>query len=80
MGDNPIKQCVCMILKIAPYRSKCCFMLDERSVEITALLMLERVSSVHLRCASSHSDAVRTVPRYPPGRVSSCDIIGSSVF
>ncbi len=42
-----------------------------RGVERTALLMLERVSRVHVGCALGHSDAVRAVPRYPPGRVSS---------
>jgi len=49
-------------------------------VDITALLMLDRVSSGHFRCAFGQSDAVRAVPRYPPGRVSSCDIIGILLF
>jgi len=79
-GDNAIRQCVCMILELAPYRSKRCFMHGGRGVEGTALLMLERVSRVRVRCALGHSDAVRDMPRYPPGWVSSCDIIGSGVL
>ena len=78
--DNVIKQCVCMILELAPYRSKRCFMHGGRGVERTALLMLERVSRVHVRYALGHSDTVRAVPGYSPRRVSSFDIIGSGVF
>ena len=80
VGDNAIRQCVCMILELAPYRSKRCFMLGGRGVERNALLVLERVSRVHVGYALGHSDAVRAVPRYPTGRVSSCDIIGSGVL
>ena len=80
VGDNAIKQCVCMISDLAPYRSKRYFMPGGRGVERIALLMLERVSKVHVRYDLGHTDVVRAVPRYPPRRVSSCDIIGSGVF
>ena len=80
VGDNDIKQCVCIFLKLAPYKSKRCFVLGWRGVERTALRILERVSRVHVRCALGHCDAVRAVPRYPLGWVSSCDMIGSGVL
>ena len=67
MGDNAIKQCMCMILEIAPYKSKRCFIPDGMGVEITTLLMLKRVSSAHLRCTLGYSDALRAVSRYPHG-------------
>jgi hypothetical protein len=79
VGDNAIKQCVYMMLELAPYRSKRCCVPGARGVERTALLMLERVSRVNVGCNFGHIDVVRAVPRYPPGRVSSCDIIGSGV-
>ena len=41
----------------------------------TALLIVVMVSIVHLRCAFGLREAVRTVPRSPPGSGSSCDII-----
>jgi hypothetical protein len=62
VGDNSIRQRVRMILELAPYRSKRCFMLGGRGVEKTALLMLEKVSRAHVRCSLGHSDAVRSVP------------------
>jgi len=80
VGNNGIKQCVCMILELAPYMSKRCCMPGERGAERIALIILERVSSVHLRCTLGHNDAVRTVPRYPLEKVSSCDIIDNRVF
>ena len=55
-------------------------MLGGRSVERIALLMSEKVPRVHMRCAFGHNDAVRAVPRYPLGKVSFCDIIGSGVL
>ena len=63
LSDNAVKQCVCVILKIAPHRSKRYFMPCGSGVDITALLMSERVSRVHARCALGHSDAARAVPR-----------------
>jgi len=64
VGDNIIKQCVCMILELDPYRSKRWCMPSGRDGERTALLMLARVSKVHVRCALGHSDTGRAVPRY----------------
>ena len=80
MINTAIKQCMCMTLEMASYRNKRCFMPGGRGVERTSLLMLERVSRVHVRCALGHSDTARAMPRYPPGRLSSCDIIGSRVL
>ncbi len=45
-----------------------------------ALLMVDRMSSVHLRCAFGEREAVRVVSRYPPGSESSCDIIAMGVW
>ena len=61
VGDKANKQRVCMILELALYRSKRHFMPGGRGIERNVLLMLERVSSVHLRCALGHSVAVRAV-------------------
>ena len=80
VGDNAIKQCVCLILELSPYTSSRGFMCGGRGVVITALLMLNRVSIVHVRCALGHIDAVRAVPRDPSRRVSSCDIIDRGVL
>ena len=80
VGDNAIKQWVCMILEFAPYKSKRCFMHGGRGVERIALVMLWRVSRVYTRYALGHSDAIRAVPRYPPGRVSSYEMIGNVVL
>ncbi len=43
---------------------------------MSALVIVDKVSIDHLRCAFGHREAVRFVPRYPPGSGSSCDIIG----
>jgi hypothetical protein len=48
---------------------------DGRGVARTALLILVMVSIVHLRCAVGLKEAVRTVPRYPHGSGSSCEMI-----
>jgi hypothetical protein len=76
VGDNAIKQCVCMILELAPYKSRHYFMLYGRGVDSIALLMLDILWSVNCRCAFMQSDAGKVVPWHPLGRVSSCDIIG----
>jgi len=60
VGDNVIKQCVCMILQLAPHISKCCFMPYGRGVARTELLMLERVSAVHLRCTPNKISSPET--------------------
>jgi hypothetical protein len=80
VGDTAIRQCVCIILVLAPCKSKRCFIPSGRGVETIALLMLENVSRVHVRCALGHGDAVRAVPRYPLERISSCDMIGRGVL
>jgi len=62
-GKSAIRQCVCMILELAPYTSRRCFIHGGRGVARTALLMVDNVSLVHLRCALADREAVRTVPR-----------------
>jgi len=62
MDNSAIKQRMCMILELAPNMSKRYFMHGGRGVERTALLMLERVSRVHVRCALRHSDVLSAVP------------------
>ena len=46
VGENAIKQCMCMILDLAPYTSRRFFILGGRDVERIALPMLDRVSRV----------------------------------
>ena len=53
---------MCMILKLAPYRRRYCYILAVRRVDKTVLLMVDRVSSVHLRCVFSQREATRVVP------------------
>jgi hypothetical protein len=62
-GDSAIRQCVCIILELAPYSSKRRLIPGGRGVERIALLMLARMSRVHARRALGHRDAVRAVPR-----------------
>ena len=63
LGQSVIRQWVCIILDLAPYRNNRCLMPDGRDVERIALLMLAKVSEVHARCALGHRDAVRAVSR-----------------
>ena len=63
VGERAIRQCVCIILELAPYRRRCCLIFGGRGVVSTALLMVVRTSSVHLRCALGQRDAVSAVPR-----------------
>jgi len=58
-----MKHVVCVIFELAPYRSKQWFVPGVRGVERTALLMLTRMSSVHIRCTFGHRDDMRAVPR-----------------
>ncbi len=74
-GESAIRQCVCMILELAPYRRRRCFTPGGREVARTALLIVDKVSIVHLWCDFGLREAVRAVPRYPPESGSSCDII-----
>jgi hypothetical protein len=48
LGDNAIRQRVCMILEIAPCRSRRCLFPGGGSVERIALQMVERVYCVNL--------------------------------
>ncbi len=57
-----IRQCPCIILDLAPYRRRC-LMPGRRGVDGTALLMVDKVSIVHLRCSFGQREAVRAVPR-----------------
>ena len=62
-GESAIRQCVCIILELAPYRRRRCFTPGGRGVARTALLIVAKVSIVHLRCAFGLREAVRVVPR-----------------
>ena len=62
-GDRAMRQCVCIILELAPYSRSRCFMLGGRGVFSTALLMVVMTPSVHWRCAFGHREAVSAVPR-----------------
>ena len=75
VGESAIKQCVCMILELAPYRRRRCFTPGGKVVARTALPIVNKVSIVPLRCAFRLREAVRAVPREPPRSGSSCDII-----
>jgi len=62
-GDSAIRQCLCMILELAPYRRKRYFMLSGKGVYKTALLMVDRVSNLYLKYVAGQREAVRVVPR-----------------
>ena len=49
-GESAIRQCVSMILELAPYWRTRCFIPGGRGVARTALLIVDKVSIVHLRC------------------------------
>ena len=63
LGESDIRQRVCILLEVASYRSKRFLMLDGRGVEKSVLLMLARVSRVHVRRALGHTNDVRAKPR-----------------
>ena len=63
VGKSAIRQRVCMILELAPYRRRRCFIPGGMGVDRTALLIVAKVSIVHLRCAFGLKEAVRAVPR-----------------
>jgi hypothetical protein len=52
-----------MILELAPYRRRRCFTPGGRGVARTALLIVDKVLMVHVRCAFGLKDAVRAVPK-----------------
>ena len=62
-GESVIRQCVRMILELVPYRRRRCFILGGRGVARIALLVVAKVSIVHLRCAFRLREAVRAAPR-----------------
>ena len=62
-GESAMRQCVCMILELAPYRRRRCLTPGGRGVARTALLIVDKVSMVHLRCAFGLREAVRAVPK-----------------
>ena len=62
-GESAIRQCVCMILELVPYKRRRCFTPGGRELARTALLIVDKVSIVHLRCAFGLREAVRAVPR-----------------
>ena len=74
--ERAMRQCVCIMLELALYRRRHCLIFGGEGVVSTALLMVARTSSVHLRCALGQRDVVKAVPRYPPGSGSSCDSTG----
>jgi len=47
-------------------------MCDGSGARLTVLHMVSCWSIAHRRWESGHRDAVRAMPRYPPGRGSSC--------
>ena len=61
-GERAMRQCVCISLELPPYRRRC-LMFGDRGVVSTALLVVARASSVHLRWALGQSDVVSAVPR-----------------
>ncbi len=61
--ESAITQCVGMILELAPYRRRRCLIQDGRGVARTSLLMVDKVSIVHLRCAFGYREAVKADPR-----------------
>ena len=62
-GESVIRQCVRILLELAPYRRRRCCIPDGSGVARTALLIVDKVSIVHLRYASGLREAVRAVPR-----------------
>jgi hypothetical protein len=64
VGERAMRQGVCIIiLELAPYRKRRCLIFGGRGVVSTALLMVVRTSSVHLRSALGQRDVVSAVPR-----------------
>jgi hypothetical protein len=65
VGDNAIKQCVCMILELALDRSMRWLIRGGRVVERNAFMALERVFRFHVKCALGYMNSARAVLRYP---------------
>ena len=62
-GESAIRQFMSMILELAPYERRRCFTPGGSGGARTALLIVAKVSVVHLRCAFGLREAVRVVPR-----------------
>ncbi len=62
-GDSAIRQCVCVMLEMAPHRRRRCFIPYGRWVYRTASPMADSVTVVHARYAFGQREAVRAVPR-----------------
>ena len=61
--ESAIRQCVCMILELAPYKRRRCFTPGGRGVARTTLLIVAKVSIVYVRYSFRLREAVRAVPR-----------------
>ena len=59
---SAIRRCACTILELAPFRRRRCFIYDGRGVARTALLMVDKVSVVHVKFAFELREVVRVVP------------------
>ncbi len=62
-GERAIRQWVCIILELAPYRRRRCLMFAGNGVLSTALLIGDITPSLHWRWALGLSDVVSGVPR-----------------
>ncbi len=62
-GESAMRQGMCMILELAPYRRRRCFTPGGRRVARNALLIVDKVSIFHFMCAFGLREAVRAVPR-----------------
>ncbi len=63
IDERAMRQRVCIVLELAPYRRRLCLMFGGRGVFSTALSMVDMTSSVHLRWALGQRDVVSAVPR-----------------
>ncbi len=62
-GERAMRQYVCIILELAPYRRRRCLMFEGKEVVSTALLMVAMTSSAPLRWDLGQRDDVSAVPR-----------------
>ena len=63
VGERVMRQCMCIVLELAPYGRRRCLIFGCRGVVSTVLPVVARTSSVHLRCALGQRDAVSAEPR-----------------
>jgi len=62
-GGSATRQCVCMILELALYMRRRCFIPGGKGVARSSLSMVDKVSVIHLKCAFGLREVVRIVPR-----------------